>query len=259
MSNRSGARWKRLAFLALAPIAVVGLPVYLFTRTNHVNATATCQNVEHFRSNLGLVNVPLYGLGKVLVLDTDTKAASGLMTLPVSDADLEKGPKQDLTEKIDTKLAVTFEVAVPESVRTKATAALASATQITLKNAQRVELKSPLQLANGNEELRTQLNIFKADRAKKVVLVAAVKYADNFDLHLGNDAEGKADANILKYGQYELAVSYQCKSLLSVTAKAAGVFFSFTALKLDATGAITLDDVPADVDDYDLSQTFAPP
>ena len=123
----------------------------------------------------------------------------------------------------------------------------------------RTELSNALAFANRGDDLKTLLKNSAADPTKRFVLVSSIKGADNLELKLANNVDGKVNVNVLKFGDVELKVTYKCDSMIKLAGKqsATGVFYGVTPLRYDEQSqAIVLDDRPVNVSDFDHSNAF---
>lgn len=245
-----------------ANAALIAALMLLPSCGTHANATAHCSNIDSYHSNLGTVNVPLYGLGKTLMLTTagNDKRAFGVATLTTTTADLVNGAAADkMSEKLDSSFTVTFDVKLPQMVEAEVSSKLSSATTINMIKVSRIDLKEPLKLASKDPSIKDPIKAAAADPTKRFVIVSSVKGADGLELSLASSVEAGADVNVIKYANVEVKVTYDCNGLIKMagTESKTGIFYGVTPVKYDAaTDALVFDDRPINVWEYDHSNAF---
>ena len=244
--------------LFLAP----GLMGLLVACVQHRNVTATCTNIERYHSNLGTVNVPLYGLGKVLLLSTagSEKRVYGVAALALLDTDKSTGAQAaELSIQVDASFQLTFDASVPAAVKAQLETSLSNGTNVVLKNTGRVDLADAVALVDKNSSLKAQMKASAADTSKRFVVVSSVKTADDLELKLSSSAKGRVEAQVLRFGDYKLNVTYQCAGLARFKGNTAttSVFYGVTPVKYDEmSNAIVLDDAPLNAWEFDHSSAL---
>ena len=251
MNRRVAAVLVVLVVLAIATTA----GMYIYSAKRRANVTVSCLELDHLHSNLGALNVPAYPLGKVLVLDRTTKKVQGLMTLTTTDSDLAKiDAPQDTSVKLDTKLEMTFDADVPETIKAQASTTLRNLISVELEGMVRTDLANPYALANASADLKEQVRTLSVSRA--VVLVSTIKKADSLEIKLADDAQVKTTGNVLQVGKYEVAVTYKCDGLYKAQGMQVGVFYGVASLDYDQKTGTIIPGEPVDVWTFDHAQAF---
>jgi hypothetical protein len=241
--------------LVVVAVAAVAIAAYSYWTVRKRHVTITCLDLDRLHSNLGVLNVPQYPLGKVLMLDDASKQAQGAMTLKTIGKDLaEAGAPQDTSIKLDTKLDVQFDASVPETVEAKVKAAVSNALSVELKSVMRHDLANPYALASANPDLRELVKTLGASR--HVVLVSTIKNADGLEIKLTDDAQVKGEGNILKVGNYEITATYKCDGLYKVLGKQSGVFYGVASLAYDGSTDKIVPGEPVEIWKFDQSEAF---
>lgn len=225
--------------------------------------TATCEHVESFHSNLGTVNVPLYPLGKVLMISgkDGEQRAYGAGTLKFAPTGSDSTPI-NMSDTIDAKFDLAFDTKVTDAVKAQAEAHLGHTVDVELTGVRRVDLPSPAAaLANLDPAVKQLIVASADDKEKLFVVVSSLKRADSLELKLANNIDGKVDANVVKYADVELKVTYRCDGILKLVGKGApaGVFYGVTPLRYNKQlDVIEQDDQAVEPWRIDHSNAFAP-
>jgi len=245
-----------IAVVVLAAVVTgIGLSAYFYFASRKAHVTVTCLELDQLHSNLGVLNVPGYTLGKVLVLDNTSKQALGLMTLATTDQDIAKaGPPQDTLVKLDTKLDLQFDTDVPEAIKAKVIASVNNAMSVALKGLVRTELANPYAFASANSDLKEHVKALGGSRA--VVLVSTIKRADALEIRLTDEAQVKSEGNVLTVGDYEITATYKCDGLYKVLGKRSGVFYGVASLAYDRSTDRIVPGESIEVWKFGQSQTF---
>jgi hypothetical protein len=236
--------------LVAVAMAVAAIAAYFYFATRKAHVTVTCLELDRLHSNLGVLNVPQYTLGKVLLLDDASKQVQGLMTLKTIGKDLaEAGAPQDTSIKLDTKLDVQFDANLPEPIEAKVKAAVSNTLSVMLKGVMRNELANPYAFASASTDLKEKVKTLSAFR--HVVLVSTIKSADALEIKLSDDAQVKAEGNIIKVGNYEIAATYKCDGLYNVLGKQSGVFYGVASLAYDQSSDTVVPGDPVEIWKFD--------
>ncbi len=249
----------RTVVVALGTLGVfavaIATGIYFYNSKRKANMTVTCLELDHLHSNLGVLNVPAYSLGKVLLLDSASNKAQGFMTLATTDADLAgTAAPQDTFMKLETQLDMKFDADVPKAVKAEASTTLGNVMSVELKGLVRTELANPYVLANANADLKTQIKALGGSRA--VVLVSTIKKVDSLRIKLSEDAQVKSSADVLQVGNYEISVTYKCDGLYKAQGRQTGVFYGVASLAYDPATASIVPGEPVDVWKFDHAQAF---
>lgn len=218
--------------LLIVSVAAVATAGYSYWTVREAHVTITCLDLDRLHSNLGVLNVPQYPLGKVLLLDDASKQLQGAMTLKTVDKDFaEGGAPRDTSIKLDTALDVQFDASVPQAIEARVKAAVSNALSVELKGVVRRDLTNPYEFANANPDLREMVKRLRTSR--HTVLVSTIKSADALEVKLSDDAQVKGLGNILRVGNYEIGATYKCDGLYSVQGSQSGVFYGVASLAYD--------------------------
>ena len=241
--------------LGVVALAIVVGAGYFYFAARKAHVTVTCLDIYRLHSNLGVLNVPQYGLGKVLALDDGSKQIQGLMTLKAADKDLaEAGAPQDTSIKLDTKLDLQFDANIPETIKANVKAAVSNALSVELKGMRRNDLANPYAFASANAELKELVKTLGT--ARRVVLVSTIKSADALEIKLTDDARVKGEGNVINAGGYQIEATYKCDGLYRVLGKESGVLYGVASLAYDPRGDRLVPGEPVEVWTYNHSQAM---
>ncbi len=221
-----------------------------------VNATVKCDNLGRIRSDFGVLNVQNVGLGTVLVLEPETKLAYKLMVIPPPEGSTaETEAARDKLELIlESKFSLSFDISPPADIQAQIKNYIDANTQFVLYDGKRREVLDPLKELNNNEAVIERVK--DIDPSLFIVYIQAVQLADQLDILLKRGVSAGAGVNTLKYGKYNVNVSYAFKQQISGIATEGGAWFwSSTPVKYNTElGKFVLDTRPLDIYEYEFAQ-----
>ena len=224
--------------------------------------TVSCSQVDKYQSPAGVLNVPHFIIGDVIVLNTKTKKAFFKGHLDVSGSELsESEPIDTFVVLTETSFDVDFQGELNEpkyaKVQTDVKSMIEKNTLFYLVNNIRKNTKDPDLIMNRDSLLAKRWQEGISDDVI-FMFVSGIVFADDFQFKLRNATTTSTDTQVLTYGTIKLIVSYKCKGSVKVDAKRGGIFFkgSFYKPNKDKNGFVMLTDAIVNLADYELYQTL---
>jgi len=203
-----------------------------------------------------VLNVQSVGLGTVMVLEPQTKLAYKLMVIPPPEGStIETETTRDKFELVlESEFSLSFDLSPPADVQAQIKNHINANTQFVLYNVKRKEVMHPLKELNENEAIIEEVK--DIDPSLFVVYIQAVQIADQLNILLQRGVTAGAGVNTLKYGKYDVNVSYAFKQQISGIAIEGGAWFwSSTPVKFNTElGKFVLDTRPLNIYEYELAQ-----
>jgi len=224
-------------------------------------AYVTCNNVEKFQSRSGVINVPDFALGDIIILDTVKKNGQYVFHCQPSNISTTQ-PKDSFEILTSTGFSIELlgKVAKAEAeVQADLKAHISNLTNLLLTNCYRKNIEDPSMLINEKKALSTIKNIMQNNRNVICMLVSGMIYADKLEFRVKKERVIGANANLVKVGDFKVEVNYNCEGNLGVDAKDGGVFFKSNFFKLNLKqDQLVVYSVDIDLSKYHLTQTILP-
>ena len=214
---------------------IVGIGVSLTSCVTTGTATAKVSSIETFESRLGIINVPQFTIGTVFWIDRKTKQSGPVNIISYTKDDLVYAAKKDKDRiSYDSKMEVSFSANIPVGAQGGLATAIQKSTNLEAENLQRISMKDAITRLNSLKDKKSIVDFISHNPQADIFIVFAVMEASKFVLSVENSASSGANVSIVRYGNYELSVSYNAASLLEMAGKGVPVFFKIAALGYDA-------------------------
>lgn len=199
-------------------------------------ASVACTDVEKFQARAGVVNIPHFGLGDVILLDTIKKTGEYVLHCQIPSGNISATPPIDSTE-ILTSTGFTIELKGKVSnanadVQADVKSNISNNTTFFLANSVRKNVVNPSTEINGITVFPTLKSAIQNNSNVICMFVSGIVYADKFEFRVKKSVQWDGNAHIIKVGDFKVNVSYDCQGSLAIDAKNGGVFFKSTFFKL---------------------------
>lgn len=240
----NGKRWGLWGVACFAGVMVT----MVVACEEHATAVAKCGGLEAFQSRVGVLNVPQAPLGTIIAVNKKTRNGFPAGILQPAAADkVDSPPLATLTEKFEAKLSITITGDLPQAVQASIGSLISDATTMTVNNSKRTSIKDPIALINADANIRKRLRQI-AGQDVALMVVSAIISADKINIGLDNSIKTNASANVVKYGNFSLAVSYQCSNFVEMAGQQFGAFFKVTPIAYDHSADQVVLDASQDID-----------
>lgn len=220
-------------------------------------AKVACSDVERFQSNSGVVNIPHFGLGDVILLDTVKKTGQFLLHTSINPGTISATPPIDSIE-ILTNTGFTIDLSgkvatASANVQAEVKTEISNNTTFFLSNSVRKNMFNPSININEASAFPTIKNAILNNNNMVCMYVSGIVYADKFEFRVKKSSQVEANANIIKVGEFKVNVSYDCQGSLAIDSKNGGVFFKSSFFRLnDATTQLVVHSADIDLSKYKL-------
>jgi hypothetical protein len=201
-------------------------------------ANVACTDVEKFQSNVGVLNMPHFGLGDVILLDTIHKTGQYILHCQIQSNNISTTPPIDsiviLTStgfSIDLKGKVTKANA---DIQAEVKSSISNNTTFFLSNSIRKNALNPTSEINIGTAFEPIKSALINNNNVVCMFISGIVYANKFEFRVKKSAQAEANANIIKVGDFNVNVSYNCQGSLELDAKNGGIFFKGTFYKLNS-------------------------
>jgi hypothetical protein len=221
-----------------ALIGLLGITT-LLSLTSGCKSTANvaCTEVEKFQSRSGVVNIPHFGLGDVILLDTIKKTGQYLLHCQITSDNISATPPIDSIEILTNTgftIGLTGKVAKANAdVQADVKSEISNNTTFFLSNSVRKNVINPSTEINQTSIFPTLKSAIQNNNDVICMFVSGIVYADKFEFRVKKSSQTEASTNIIKVGEFNVKVSYDCQGSLIVDAKKGGVFFKSSFFRLD--------------------------
>jgi hypothetical protein len=236
----------------VALIVLAGISLVLAACDHSVNATVSTGDFGKIKSDFGLLNVPKFGLGTVLVLDPNNKVAQKIIVSPPANPSTPEATAREKFEIVkEVSFTVNLDAEVPEAVKVGITGGINSSTNFVLYNQKRLEVLDPIGEIMANPKILERVSAVPSEMF--LVYVHALELADSIDISLAREAGGSTSVNVLKYGDYTVNVKYSdTQRIKGISAKGGAWFWKPFVFKYNsATKTVEQDYRKLDVYEYD--------
>jgi hypothetical protein len=226
----------------------------------NVTAVAKCGSLEAFQSRIGILNAPQLPLGAVVALNKKTKQGFLIGVLQPGDADkVDSPPVASLVEKFEAKLSISLSADLPQVTTASIGSLISDASTLSASNVKRTSMRDPVKLLNGNSALKDRVKAM-ASADTLFTVVSSVISADKIGVGLDNSIATNASANVVKYGNFTLKVSYQCSNVMNMAGQQFAAFFKVTPVSFDAAADAASLDISQEIDlaEYNLTNGAQP-
>lgn len=214
-------------------------------------ATVQCGKLEKFRGDVGYFNSANLALGSLVVIDTSQKTGTFLSSIAPASSDTTISPTVGSEE---SHFASTFEVEasanVPATVTANIKAAINNQTSVLTTNLKRVSINDAASVLNKTPNAVDSVRdaYVSGGSSILVLFVSSIAYADSTHIELANSTQTTADASIMAYGDYKIAVTYKCSGSVNRTGQQFGAYFKTTVVRYDATKKMLVADFNTSLD-----------
>jgi hypothetical protein len=224
-------------------------------------AYVTCNNVEKFQSRSGVINVPDFSLGDIIMLDTVKK--NGQYVFHCQPSNISTTQPRDSFEILTStgfSIGLQGKVAKAEAeVQADVKSNISNITNLFLTNRYRKNIIDPSMVINEKKALLTLKNILQNNRNVICMLISGMIYADKLEFRVKKERAIGANANLVKVGDFKVEVTYNCEGNLGINGKDGGVFFKSNFFKLNLKqDQLVVYSVDIDLSKYNLVPTILP-
>lgn len=199
-------------------------------------ASVACTEVEKFQSRSGVVNIPHFGLGDIILLDTVRKTGQFILHCQITSNNISVTPPVDSIEILtSTGFTIGLKGKVSkanENIQAEVKSNISNNTTFFLSNSVRKNVVNPSTEINGTTVLPTLKSAILNNTNVICMFVSGIVYADKFEFRVKKSVQSEANANIIKVGDFKVNVSYDCQGSLTIDSKNGGVFFKSTFFRL---------------------------
>lgn len=203
-------------------------------------AAANCHEVEMLQTDMGKLNVARLPLGRIFLVDFDTKVGvpiadlnPGFPTLPNQD------PAATFNTSIEKAIQVTLDAGIKDpDIRVAVTALIKSAAHLDMKNISRTSIPNAVAVFNNDKAARDQ--VYKRMQQpggqgphKVYYLVHSIIFADDLKVALSGTTTDAAQAHVMEYGDFKITITSDCQGKIGISGNPASVFIKLVALAYD--------------------------
>lgn len=242
-------------------VSLVIIAIVTFQSCKSNRASVSCTNIEKFQSNTGVINIPKFVLGKVIILDTVNKKATSILNILIDPNKVSVSEPIDTTEVL-TKTAFITNLSgrvsrASQDIKAKVQTAITNNTTFFLTNSFRKDIVNPALAINESSSFQTIKNAVQNNRNLVPMIVSGIIYADKFRFKLKKGTNVDADASIVSVGEFKVEVKYDCEGSIKIDSKQGGIFFKGTFFKLSSSGEqLVFTSSNIDFTEYDLTQAI---
>jgi len=242
-----------------------GLLIILFLSFSQTGCKSTaivsCTNVEKFQARSGVINIPHFKLGDVILLDTVKKMGQFIMHCAIQPSNISETPPIDSIEILtNTSFSIGLEGKVSKAkvdVQADVKSNISNRTTFFLTNSIRKNVENPSSEINGKEYLLQLRSAIQNNKNVICMFVSGIIYADNFEFRVKKESGSKVKANIIKVDDFKINVSYACEGSLDIDSKNGGVFFKSTYFRLDpGQDLLVIHSIDLDLSKYNLIESL---
>lgn len=243
-----------LLLLLIMPVMQMGCKSYAYV---------TCNNVEKFQSRSGVINIPDFTLGDIILLDTVKKNGQYVFHCQIQPANISATqPKDSLEILTSTGFSIELDGKVAKAkaeVQADVKSNISNITNLFLTNYYRKNLVDPTVVINEKKALSILKSAIQNNRNVICMLVSGMIYADKLEFRVKKEKVIGANANLVKIGDFKVEVTYNCEGNLGIDAKEGGVFFKSNFFKLNPEQEqLVVYSVDIDLSKYHLIPTILP-
>jgi hypothetical protein len=197
------------AILAVAAFALAGC------HDVHVS----CGDVNTTESNLGILNEPKFTNGMLLRLNNTSKLVERIYTLSLTTSQLSIAtPIVDTTSVMSkSDFSMTFSTDIPTTEQSSIQSYINSNTQFVLGNSSRQDVRDPLGALNGDPQAKTPAK--QVPSSEVMLFVSGEVTGDSISIGVQGQSGVKGDVKIVKIGNFQVNVTYDCEGSVNQTAK----------------------------------------
>ncbi len=226
-------------------------------------AYVTCNNVEKFQSRSGVINVPDFTLGDIIMLDTVKKNGQYVFHCQIQPTNISATQPKDSFEILTStgfSIGLQGKVAKAEAeVQADVKSTISNLTNLLLTNCYRKNIVDPSMVINEKKALSTLKNVIQNNRNVICMLVSGIIYADKLEFRVKKERVIGASAKLVKVGDFKVEVNYNCEGNLGIDAKNGGVFFKSNFFKLSPKqDQLVIYSVDIDLSEYNYNNTMLP-
>lgn len=198
------------------------------------SASVSCNQVEKFQSNLGLINLPKFTHGNIIRLNPKTKTTDQVINLSMTDNDYSPLSTRSDTETVltNTKFSIVLSgdiTKADQSIQAKVKNEISNNTMYYLTQSYRKSMKDALGKLNSDSIAIARIKEFAAvDTNCFFIIVSSIVYADEFKFKVKRETSVDANAHIINIGDFSLSVTYDCEGAINISSKNNGIFFKPT-------------------------------
>lgn len=226
---------------------ILALALICLGCTETGTATVHCGKVDMFSGNIGTINMPHFALGSIVVINLKSKRAFYLTTVAPTDEQVTTSPTVDKEKQgFSAELSVEVSANVPQTVQAELRTILAQSTVLEGTGLTRKSMNDVLTIVDSNAHAKQAIKkVFESANSPDLLyamVISTVTYADSLNVKVDEDASSAVSANVLKVGNFEITVKYNCEGYAQLSGDQFGAFFKPTYLKYDAgNDRLTLD------------------
>ncbi len=202
-------------------------PIFIMAKCS--TASVTCTNIDKFESRSGVINTPFFTLGNVVILDTTQRVGNILGVLNVSDNDFTVSEKSDtfsILTKTDFSIEFSGKIEGNTQAEASAKTAINNSSSLKLNNRFRQTLNDPLKMVNNDNLKESMIEALKSNPGTIIMVVGALVIAEKTNLVLSMGNQTAVSANVLKVGNFDVKVNYNCQAAIDdIASQGSGILF----------------------------------
>jgi hypothetical protein len=204
-------------------------------------ANVKCGDIQAFESRLGTFNAPHFSIGKVFAVQQN---AAGFTAFPVSSlvalSDAQEVKDTPVAKESDTfssQVSITFDAKVPVAIQANLSSLIKDSTKFSVTNLQRNSIVDPVAALKAQPSVVAAMKAAMEHNPNAVLyLVHSVLTADSMDVGVDSSVTNSATANVVKFGSFELEVSYACSEAVHQSGAQFNALFKAVPINFDASG-----------------------
>jgi hypothetical protein len=220
------------------------------------SAFVTCGKLQKFEERIGTINTPHFALGAVVGLNTLQKSTAPLGVITPQSSDITtSAPVAAEDDAFSSDLLIKFSANIPAAAQGGISNEIKQRTHIAATNVKRVSMNNVSASVKANPPLKGVIKASLQAPNTAVLIISGITYADSIKIEASGAVDSSATVKVLKYGDYELSVTYTCSDVLTMSGAQFGAFFKYALLRYDSASDEVVVDLTQAIDlaDYNLN------
>ena len=231
-------RW--ILFTTIITFIVIAVVLVSFFSTEKMGVTVSCEGVNHYSTSEGYLNTDNWRMGDVFVFDADSGELTRCVYIPDSEFYVSTSPaSSNDTSKCSVKssLKIEFDETLKKKgkeIQSKIKSCINNSTCICTINSHVDQMNDPLAAINSTSMKSSIIETCEALHCPIIIVVSKMVYTTYYSLELATSMAHEGRADVLKVGNLEVKVNYDCNESLKKQAQnGSGTYLRYSAFAYD--------------------------